>query len=231
MQTFIKLKLRRACWISNGWRQQVADSTASQTLAPSWWDTWPPLMRYKKNCWPTAWKGKLRSLAQELIDFSQEGKSWRWVTPTSTTQWGRGILHVSPTFPPAAWKLITACTLRPAAWAFSKSSLYAEKSYCWGFSASTNPHHTSTMTPSTPARFRVCKATSNAFWRLMTAFCTNYSPQTLDLKRKVSSHKAAFVLAADEIIETLILKEPLLEFWRVWGRMECAWPRPCWTYA
>ena len=68
-----------------------------------------------------------------------------------TTQRGRLMLQVSPTLPPAAWKLMTACTFRPLAAIRSNSRLYAEKSYRRGPACSTMPHHTSTMTPSTPA--------------------------------------------------------------------------------
>lgn len=61
--------------------------------------------------------------------------------PTSRTQSGRGILQEpSPTFPPPAWKLMTACTLRPCLRAFLKSSMYARKSYCFGPCRSQIPH-------------------------------------------------------------------------------------------
>lgn len=38
------------------------------------------------------------------------------------------------------------------------------------------PHQTSTITPSTPACFSVCKPTSRAFSRLMTGTCTSCIP-------------------------------------------------------
>ena len=46
----------------------------------------------------------------------------------------------SPTLPPPAWKLMTACTLRPCLRAFLNSSMYALKSYCLGPCLSQIPH-------------------------------------------------------------------------------------------
>lgn len=60
---------------------------------------------------------------------------------TCTTQGGNGMSQLpSPTLPPPAWKLMTACTLRSCLCAFLNSSMYALKSYCWGPWRSQMPH-------------------------------------------------------------------------------------------
>ena len=60
---------------------------------------------------------------------------------TSSTQEGKGMsVEPSPTLPPPAWKLSTACTQRPCLAAFLNSCMYAPKSYCLGPWRSQMPH-------------------------------------------------------------------------------------------
>mmetsp|Transcript_12859 Transcript_12859/g.31793 ORF Transcript_12859/g.31793 Transcript_12859/m.31793 type:complete len:328 (-) Transcript_12859:32-1015(-) len=58
--------------------------------------------------------------------------------------------HVSPTLPPHWWNDSTHCSRRPAFCASCASCTYGSKWYCRS-SRSTMPHHTSTITPVTPA--------------------------------------------------------------------------------
>lgn len=60
---------------------------------------------------------------------------------TFSTQGGKGTSAESPTLPPQAWKLMTACSLRPAALTASKTWEYPLQSYCCG-RLSTAPHCT-----------------------------------------------------------------------------------------
>ena len=88
------------------------------------------LLPYESDKWAQVCRGLQRS-ATELGRTGSSSNSTRNLRQNASlrrstfmTQGGSGISQLpSPTFPPPAWKLMTACTLSPCFLAFLKSSM------------------------------------------------------------------------------------------------------------